>query len=147
MRRLRKLHTIFGITALVLMTVLTGAFLIATRQARAHYADCKRELAAMAPKLRAYAQAHGGQLPTTEAELVSALGAPLPPRYLLYPMEKPSSNSKLQKKGYQYRAPYIIDDRPHPYYLPPLGYFPMKRIHMLLNDLTIYHAHSYNDFT
>ena len=107
-------------------------------------AACERELRAMIPPLRAYALAHNGEFPRL-SELTRVIGKPLPARYIYEPF---IDYNTLKERGEPYLCPIIIEE-PH-WGVPALLIrlvIPDKRIHMLLNDLTIYHAQSLKEFT
>jgi hypothetical protein len=112
---------------------------------RYEMATCERELRAMIPPLRAYALAHDGCFPKDEMELSKVIGKPLSARYTYKPF---IDYNVLKMSGDPYLCPIIIDE---PHFGTPVLIIrlvvPNKRIHMLLNDLTIHHAQSLKEFT
>jgi hypothetical protein len=112
-------------------------------------AVCERELQAMIPKLRAYALAHRGRFPDSDTELTRVIGKPLPSN-----LEYEGECYHLIKREASdaYRAPIICDKRRH-YPVNTTKFqelilpVPRNRVHMLLNDLTIYHARDWKAFT
>lgn len=146
---MRRRGIIIGIICLLCIIAVLPAFLRLHAERMAclkEMAACEKELTAIAVKLRIYAEAHQGKFPETDAELTKALGTPLPARYIymghfMYLTPKGSQRPDLDT--------IVIERERHNAYPSWLEerVLPLNRIHMLLNDLTIYHARDHKAFT